>query len=40
MCEINLWSYDQDTHFTLRNSLCGAVKLTKSADPNKYSYSG
>ena len=35
--EINLLLYDQDTYFTLENSLCGAVKLTEYSEPNKYS---
>ena len=28
-----------NTDFTLKNCLFGAVKLTKNADPEKYSYS-
>ena len=34
------WSKDLNTHFTLVNSLFEAVKLTKNADPNKYEYFG
>ena len=30
--EINLWPFKQCAGFTLRNSLFGAVKLTKNAD--------
>ena len=37
--KINLWTYSPATKFTLGNSLFGAVKLTKYADPNKYRYS-
>ena len=35
--KINSWPYNRGA---LRNSLFGAVKLTKYADPDKYSYSG
>ena len=38
--ELDRWSRDLDTDFTLKNSLFGAVKLTKNADPGKYKYSG
>ena len=31
---------NKDADSTLGNSLFGAVKLTKNADSNKYSYSG
>ena len=31
---------DLDTEFTLKDCLFGDVKITKSADPDKYSYSG
>ena len=34
--KIMLWLYTQGADFTLRNYLLGAVKLTKSIDPNKY----
>ena len=37
---VNLWSYTQGADFTSGNSLFGAVKLTKIADPDKYFYSG
>ena len=36
--EISLWPYTQGVDFTLGNSLFGAIKLTKNADPDKYSY--
>ena len=38
--EIKSWPFYVDNKFTLRNSLFGAVKFTKNADPDKYSYSG
>ena len=38
--KIKSWQYYVDTGFTYRNSLFGAVKLTKNVDPDKYSYSG
>ena len=38
--EINLWPLNLDSIFMLKNSLFGAVKLTKSANSDKYSYSG
>ena len=38
--EINLWSYTHGADFTLRNFSFGAVKLTKNAGPDKYSYLG
>ena len=38
--EINLWANYDGTDFPLGNSLFGAVRLTKNADPNKYYYSG
>lgn len=31
--EINLWLNNVGTNFTVRNSLFGAAKLTKNADP-------
>ena len=34
--EIDTSARDLNTDFTLGNSLFGAVKLTKNADPNKY----
>ena len=36
--EINLWPFMQHSDFMLENSLFGAVKLTKNADPDKYKY--
>ena len=38
--ELDAWSRDLNTGFTLEGCLFGAVKLTKNADPDKYSYSG
>ena len=40
MYELDWWSQDLKTKFNLKDCLFGAVKLTKNADPNKYSYSG
>ena len=37
---MNICSQDLSADFTLKNCLFGAVKLTKNANPNKYSYSG
>ena len=34
------WPFYTDDGFMLRHSLFGAVKLTKNADLDKYSYSG
>ena len=34
------WSKDLNTDFTLGNRLSGAVKLTKNANPDKYKYIG
>ena len=34
------WSRDLNTDFTLGNCLFGAVKLTKTNDPDKYVHSG
>ena len=34
--ELNTWSRDLSTYFTLDNCLFGAVKLTKNADSDKY----
>ena len=33
--ELNRWSQDLNTDFTLINGLFGTIKLTKNADPNK-----
>ena len=38
--ELDSWSWDLGTDFTLGGCLFGGVKLTKSADSDKYSYSG
>ena len=38
--ELDRWSEDLNTKFNLKDCLFGSVKLTKNADPNKYSYSG
>ena len=38
--ELDRWSQDLNTKFTLKDCLFGNVKTTKSADPNTYSYSG
>ena len=38
--ELDRWSQDLNAKFTLKDCLFGAVKLTKNADSNKYSYSG
>ena len=38
--EINKLALNLDSKFTLGNSLIGAVKLTKNADLDMYSYSG
>ena len=38
--ELDRWSGDTNTDFTLKDCLFGVVKLTKNADPDKYRYSG
>ena len=38
--ETKLWLFHNTNKFSVRNSLFGTVKLTKNADPDKYSYSG
>ena len=38
--ELDTWSQDLSTDFTLNNYLFGSVKLTKNVDPDKYKYSG
>ena len=38
--ELDRWSRDLKTDFTLKECLFGAVKLTKNDDPDKYKYSG
>ena len=40
VCKLDKWSRDLNAKFTLKNCLFRAVKLTKNADPDKYSYSG
>ena len=37
--EIKLWPFHNIDKFAIRKSLFRTVKLTKSADPDKYSYS-
>ena len=37
--ELDTWSRDLNTDFTLKDCLFGAVKLTKNADVDKYKYS-
>ena len=39
VCEIGVRSQDLNTAFTLKDFFFGAVKLTKNANPDKYSYS-
>ena len=36
--KIDIWSHDLSTNFTLKGCLFGAVKLSKNANPDKYSY--
>ena len=38
--ELNMWSQDLNVEFTLKDCLFQAVKVTKNANTNKYSYSG
>ena len=38
--ELNIWSQDLNAEFTLKGCFFWAVKLTKNAIPNKYSYLG
>ena len=38
--ELDAWSQDVNAEFTLKGCLSGSVKITKNADPDKYSYSG
>ena len=38
--QLDTWSGDLNTDFTLGDCMFGAVKLTKNADPDKYGYSG
>ena len=37
--DLDTWSRDLSTDFTLKDCLFGSVKLTKTADPDKYKYS-
>ena len=37
--ELDRWSQDLNTDFTLKDTLFGSVKLNKNADPHKYEYS-
>ena len=39
VCEINLWTFNVGKDFVLGNSLFGAAKLIKYADPDKYEFS-
>ena len=38
--ESDTWLQDLNAEFALKNCLFGNVKITKNADPDKYSYSG
>ena len=38
--ELDAWSRDLNSDFTLNDCLFGGVKLTKNPDPDKYVYSG
>ena len=38
--ELDTWSQNLDSDFTLANCLFGEVNMTKNADPDKYKYSG
>ena len=38
--KLDSWSQDLNAVITLKDCLFGAIKLTKNADPDKYSYSG
>ena len=38
--ELDAWSKELNIDFTLKDCLFGAIKLSKNADPDKYSYSG
>ena len=37
--ELDNWSQDLNVHFTRKDCLFGAVKLTKNTDPDKNFYS-
>ena len=34
--ELDTWSWDLNSDFTLKDCLFGGVKLTKNADPDEY----
>ena len=38
--ELDTWSRNLNTDFTLKDCFFRAVKLTKNADPDKYKYTG
>ena len=38
--KLDTWPEDLKSDYTLKDCLFGAVKLTKNANPDKYSYSG
>ena len=38
--ELDTWSRDLNTDFSLKDCLFGSVKVTKNDDPDKYKYSG
>ena len=38
--ELDIWSRDSNTDFTLKDCLFGAVNVTKNVDPDKYVYTG
>ena len=38
--ELDAWSRDLNTNFTLKTCLFGSVKLAKTTEPDKYVYTG
>ena len=40
MYELDKWSQDSNSDFTLKDCLCGGVKLAENATLDKYIYSG
>ena len=38
--KLDIWSGNLNTDFLISNYVCGAVKLTKNSDPDKYGYGG
>ena len=38
--ELGTWSRDLSNDFTLGGCMCGAIKLNKNVDPDKYGYGG